>query len=237
MSRYVDGDDDDEFAVLDQGRWERNARAALKGRRGRKALAEIREALLALPEKRLIEGALCTVGGPERVAQVTDDEADAEFARLKTAGVWQPGYYERDDVARWMREEREDARKAIAENVAGQGCGVCVNGALLWHRLVKQGLSPDEAFAALPVIAGEGSSDPLSDTAKAAEKEAGIAYTLAWELAYRNDETYGRMTPGERYTAFLAWIDAELGTGLDAGTAPVTAATETPARSRDDSRK
>lgn len=77
MSRFREGDDDYEYAVLDQGRWQRNARAALKSRRGRRALAEIREALLALPEKRLIEGALCTVGGPERVPEVTDAEGES----------------------------------------------------------------------------------------------------------------------------------------------------------------
>jgi hypothetical protein len=211
MSRYTDGWDDDEFFALNQGRWQRNARAALKGKRGRKALAEIREALLALPDKRLIEGALCTVGGPERVPEIADAEVDAEFARLKAAGMWKPGHYTRDDLAKWMAGDRHDARRGIAENTEDQGCGVCVNGALLWHRLVKNGMTPDEAFAELPALIGEDSSDPLEDTARLTEKAARIAYTLAWELAYRNDETYGRMTPEERWSAFLAWIDAELG--------------------------
>jgi hypothetical protein len=56
----------------------------------------------------------------------------------------------------------------------------------------------------------------LSQTAGLGQ-QAGLTYTLAWELAYRNDETYERMTPEERYTAFLAWIDREL-----AGPAVVT---------------
>lgn len=38
-------------------------------------------------------------------------------------------------------------------------------------------------------------------------------------LAYRNDETYGTLTPEERYTAFLAWISAELGDETPAGDA------------------
>jgi len=219
MSRFVDGDGDDEFWMLDQGRWERNARAALKGKRGRKALAEIREALLALPEKRLIEGALCTVGGPERLPDVTDAEADAEFARRVAKDPGYPAYYTRDELAGYMRQGRQEEREAVARSGQrrGQGYGVCVNGALLWHRLVRQGMTPDGAFTALPEVAGYDSGDPLSDTAKIAEKEAGIAYTLAWELAYRNDETYGRMTPEERYSAFLAWIDAELGNPAPAG--------------------
>jgi hypothetical protein len=87
MSRYIDhSDDDSPDMVLARGRWQRNARAVLKSRRGRKALAEIREALLALPEKRLIEGALCTVGGPDRVSEVTEAEIDAHVARLREAG-------------------------------------------------------------------------------------------------------------------------------------------------------
>jgi hypothetical protein len=210
VSRYSDGDGDDEFAELNYGRWQNNARRSLKSKRGRKALAEIREALLALPEKRLIEGALCTVGGVERAPEVTDAEIDEHVAKAKAGGFWRDGRT-RDELASWLRAEREDERDAIAKNTEGQGLGVCVNGALLWHRLVKEGKSPDEAFAALPAVVVWDDGNPLEQTARLAERDAGIAYTLAWELAYRNDETYGRMTPEDRYTAFLAWIDAELG--------------------------
>jgi hypothetical protein len=219
MSRYSDSDyGDDELAVLAQGRWQRNARATLKSKRGRKALAEIRDALLALPEPRLIEGALCTVGGPERVPEVTDAEIDDHVARLRGAGLYRDDDARRDETARWMREDREDERRAVAESIGslGQGCGVCVNGALLWHRLVKGGMTPDEAFAALPSAATSDDGDLMGETARIAEKDAGIAYTLAYELAFRNDETYQRMTPEERWSAFLAWINAELGDSVPA---------------------
>ena len=68
MSRYNDYDDYDgePEQILAQGRWEHNARVALKGKRGRKALTDLREALEALPQKRLIEGAVCTVGAQQR---------------------------------------------------------------------------------------------------------------------------------------------------------------------------
>jgi hypothetical protein len=210
MSRYQDEyDGDDDLAVLAQGRWEHNSRTALKGKRGRAALALLREALLALPEPRLIEGALCTVGGPERVPEVTEAEIDARIAKVKEAGMWRDGR-DPEDTARHMRYERDEAREAIADAIRsrGQGCGVCAIGALLWHLLVKDGATPEEAFARLPALAGEG----LDDTAFLAEKDARVTFTLAWEMAYRNDETYSRMTPEERYTAFLAWLDAELGT-------------------------
>jgi hypothetical protein len=213
VSRFREGDDDYEFAVLDQGRWQNNARRALKSPRGRKALAAIRDALLALPGQRLIHGALCTVGGPERVAEVTDTEIDAHVAELQAKLGRIPSYYTRDRIAELMRRDRDEERAAIEETIGllGQGCGVCALGALLWHLRVKQGLTPDEAFAALPTVAGGEDCDPLSATAELAARDAGIAYTLATELGFRNDETYGRMTPEERYTAFLGWIDAELG--------------------------
>lgn len=196
MSRYGDNDYDSENWALDAGRWERNSRAALKSKRGRKALAEIREALLALPEKRLIEGAMCTVGGPERIPEVTEEEAGK--------------YPSWADRARWLREDREALRKQVAESAARQGCGVCLNGALLWHRKVKAGMPPGEAFAALPTVIAWDDGDPMVQTARIAEREAGIAFTLAWELAYRNDETFGKLTPEERWTAFVAWIDGQL---------------------------
>src|SRR5487761_1366554 len=109
MSRYIDhSDDDSPDMVLARGRWERNARAVLKSRRGRKALTEIREALLALPEKRLIEGALCTVGGPDRVPEVTDAEIDSHVARLKAADGWDERYHSREKVAEHMRLDRAE---------------------------------------------------------------------------------------------------------------------------------
>jgi hypothetical protein len=65
MSRYADYSEDCE---VPPEFWDNNVRRALKGRRGRKMLAEMRDALMALPEHRLIRGALCTVGASERAA-------------------------------------------------------------------------------------------------------------------------------------------------------------------------
>jgi len=215
MSRFSDYDDYDgePEQILAQGRWERNARATLKSKRGRKALAEIREALLALPEKRLIEGALCTVGGPARVAGVTQEAIAAKVAEHRARAIeCNLTFDDRDAgfVEKWMRQDVDEQRRAIEETASGQGEGVCLIGAYLWHRKVREGADPAEAFAALPAIASLDDGNPLTETAELAAQQAGIAYTLAWELAYRNDETYRGKTPEERYTAFLAWIDAEL---------------------------
>lgn len=169
MSRYNDDYDGEDFPnqiALYQANFER----ALKGRRGRQALGDLRDALLALPEPRLIEGALCTVN-PEKRAEGRD---------------------------RWTAEE-----------ITGKGEGVCAIGALLWHRKVKAGMDPAEAFDSLPTLEDE--NHDLDDTASLAVSDAGIAYSLAWQLACRNDETYGGKSPEDRYTAFLGWINAELG--------------------------
>jgi hypothetical protein len=214
MSRYRDySDDDSPEAVLAYGRWQRNARQVLRSKRGRKALAEIREALLALPDKRLISGAMCTVGDVDaRFPEVTDEEVaravEDSAARWVRAGFDVPA----DDathVARWMRGDRDDERRAYQEVAESEGPGCCVNGALLWHRKVREGAAPAEAFASLPPVIDINDGDPLRETAELGQ-QAGLAYTLAWELAYRNDETYRRMTPEERYTAFLEWIDKQL---------------------------
>lgn len=71
MSRFEDYDCEEWFP--NQGElWHANVKRALAGKRGKKALSEMREALLTLPEKRLIAGALCTVGGVERRARPGD---------------------------------------------------------------------------------------------------------------------------------------------------------------------
>lgn len=71
MSRFDDYDYDEQFPNQ-ADLWQANVRRALAGKRGKKALAEMREALLALPTKRLIEGALCTVGGVEQRTEPGD---------------------------------------------------------------------------------------------------------------------------------------------------------------------
>jgi hypothetical protein len=214
MSRFREGDYEGEpEEILAQGRWEHNARRALKGKRGRKALADLREALLALPEPRLIEGALCITADVDAVLpEITDEEIAVSAAK---SAAWRaesglPPVTAEDarHGARWMREERTEARERYAALVAAQGCGVCAVGAYLWHQKVTAGMDPAEAFGSLPHVFDDG-SDELSETATLGQ-QAGLAYTLAWELAYRNDETYDRMTPEERWTAFLAWIDGEL---------------------------
>lgn len=184
MSRY--SDDYDESFPNQAALWEANYERALKGKRGRKVLADLRDALLALPEPRLIEGALCTVGATAEAQQ-----RDAEWKASPPPAGWSPY----DPVAGSLRDATD-----------GQGEGVCAIGAYLWHRKVRSGAEPGEAFASLPRLLQD--DHDISETASAAEA-AGVAYVLAWRLAYMNDEWF-HGTPEERYTAFLEWIDAQL---------------------------
>jgi hypothetical protein len=220
MSRFSDYADFEGAPeqILAQGRWERNARAVLHSKRGRKALAEIREALMALPERRLIEGAVCTVGDVDaRYPAVTDAEMEERAAKAREwqaeAGHINPDYPAY--CAEILREERDEAREAYMNLAQNKGAGVCLIGAYVWHQKVRSGMDPAEAFAAIPVVLDSETADALGETAEIG-KEAGLAYTLAWELAYRNDETYASKTPEERWTAFVEWIDKQLMEGAAA---------------------
>lgn len=174
MSRF--GDYDGEYQFPNQYEfWQANLERALKGKRGRKVLADLREALMALPQPRLIERAMCTIGAARRAA----------------------GYPEK-----WLRG-------GFMEDVAAQGEGVCAGGAYLWYQRVKAGVDPAEAFDSLPTLSDLENEDTGHATA-AALNDAGVVYCLASALAYRNDETFEGMTPEERWTAFVAWIDQQL---------------------------
>lgn len=168
MSRF--DDEYDEYWPNQAELWHANVQRALAGRRGKKALAELREALRALPEKRLISGALCTVGAERR-------------------------------------PENKWARADFDAKVEADGQGVCAIGAFLWFKKVKAGADPQTAFEELPTLLdSDGGAD--YETARAGQR-AGMTYTLASTLAYKNDESFGG-TPEERYDKFMRWLDEQL---------------------------
>lgn len=143
MGRFDDYDND---GVMPYELWKANLHRALTGKRGQKALADLEAALLALPDKRLIEGALC------------------------------------------------------------EGGEVCAVGALGAHRLVKKGKTWAEAFAEL-----DGEAETDYETVWFGEK-LGLTGTLTWEIAHRNDETFGTLPPEVRYERMLAWVRQHLTT-------------------------
>lgn len=59
MARFGDDGPETREEILAYGRQLGAEKAALRSKRGRKALEELRDALLRLPHKRLIEGELC----------------------------------------------------------------------------------------------------------------------------------------------------------------------------------
>jgi hypothetical protein len=145
VSRYGE-DYGDEYFPNQAALWEANYERALKGKRGRKVLADLRAALLALPEPRLIEGALCTVGATAEATRL-----DAEWMQPPPPRGWSP---------------HDPAACSLRDATDGQGEGVCAIGALLWHRKVRDGMDPGEAFASLPRLLQDDAD--ISDTASAA---------------------------------------------------------------------
>lgn len=187
MSRFDEWNGDEDFN--NEGYfWDKRAQLALEGRRGRKALEELRDALIALPEKRLIANALCTMG--------LQAEAEAMPAQITRSG-W--------DGQPYTSENYERSEKL--EILASQGEGVCAIGAFVWWQKVKGGMDPAEAFAALPhLIEGDAAGYETADIGKA----HGLTYTLAYQLAYMNDEEWSYLTPEARFVRFLEFIDAQL---------------------------
>jgi len=121
--------------------WQANCRRSMKGKKGQAAFRDMRDALLAMPEKRLVSGVLY------------DDKG-----------------------------------------------GVCAIGALLRHKGVD-----------LQVL------DPEDATDETGARLAKIPPLVAWKIVERNDVwcdivtgEYSRMTAEERYTAMLAWVEAQL---------------------------
>lgn len=97
MSRG-EGDYDDYDAVTPYEFWTHNVDQVLNSRRGRKDLALLKDALLALPERRLISRALCTVGALDRPKAKTSwgawrDDAVADLVAEQGEGVCAVGAY------------------------------------------------------------------------------------------------------------------------------------------------
>lgn len=125
----------------------------------------------------------------------------------------------------------ENARpRSGASRAAARSAGV--NHQTEWHRKVKAGMDPDEAFAALPVLP-DSEPDAGYQTARLGRDELGLAFSLAWTIAEQNDADYafGALTPEARYAAFIVWIDKELATPTPAKPAPRPKRVRRPSRS------
>jgi hypothetical protein len=201
VSRFGDGDYEpiigSDGKVKDtSGLWRSNVKRALAGKRGQAALRDLRDALLALPEKRLIEGALCTVGLSEKIEAMPVRIPTPPDSLARTVdGLTDMTNWHRMSLIEFV-EEHED-----------QPEGVCAIGAYVWWQKVKAGMDPADAFAALPVLPDTDGGE--WETAQAGQ-DAGLTAALAWDLAYTNDERLQGLTPEARYAWFMEWIDKQL---------------------------
>jgi hypothetical protein len=93
MSTRFDTDCCDDGGSTTYGLWEANVRRAIAGRRGQQALLDLEAALLALPTKRLIAGALCAEGevcavGALGLKRLLDAGEGEESAYSRLEGVY-----------------------------------------------------------------------------------------------------------------------------------------------------
>ena len=193
MSRFNDDGDGPEYPNAG-ALWQQSIKLALRGKRGLQALKDLREALLALPEKKLIDRALCTVSVevPEHLPESMRWSPDIDY-----------------DAYRRTTETLEKA--ALISEV---GRGVCAVGAYVWWKRVKAGEDPQHVFETMPVLAD--SDSDLWETVEAG-RSAGLGVALAWELAYTNDETFAGLSAEERYVQYLAWLDEKIATHPKSG--------------------
>lgn len=181
MSRFDSLDDD---GGIPMGLWEQMVSNAITGKRGQAALAELELALEALPSKRLIYGSLAKEG---TVCAVGAYVASKRAERLKIS----------------FREAVEmlnlETQCACGHAYAAHDDGSCtaeryVFGAPLDQQLVPcscEEFRPEEQYITETVEEGTG---------------VGLTYTIAWHLAYLNDEQFEEMSPEERYEATLGWV-------------------------------
>lgn len=182
MSRHADAGFDDDYLELSIGRWDHNLRTAIAGKRCQKILREMREALLALPQRRLIagdlatpDGEVCAVGAlaahKRAIAQGTPIVDAAKALAAQDPIPWQD--YERQPDGSWVRT-------------------------LQW---------PD-GRARITISHGEG-EDNLPYTLAVGEW-AGLVETLAQKISYLNDETWEHCTPEQRWQKALDWVDSKI---------------------------
>jgi len=201
MTRFGDLDSYDPDYPNQGDLWWANCVRATRGKRGKAAIAALRAALLALPAPRLIEGHLATTTGDvcavgayvaaQRTAQGKPRQQVLQELATASAGPCSTC---------WHSAKYHDAT----------GCTRChyllINGDMFWRDKPERWRPPCTGY-----VPDSYNDDPAAaDMAAAAGAAAGMTYTLAWRLAYLNDEEYGGLSPEQRYAKVLAWCDEEL---------------------------
>lgn len=191
MSRFTD--DYDEFFPNQADLWWANIGRALKGRKGQRALMDLEQALLDLPEKRLISGYLAADGEVCAVAALAlsrrmwkGEARDAILASFeeKTPPVCECGHLK--------SVHDDDGHCTYLTEWNGRGC---------W-----------EACVAFRLAGNDHENYDSADVTATVGVEVGLTYGLAWRLAYLNDEDFGGLTPEDRYERVLEWTRSQIGT-------------------------
>lgn len=176
MSRF--GDSDGEGVPWEM--WNTIVSRALGGRRGQEALAELEAALLELPAPRLVEGHLAADGAVCAVG------AFVAHRRAQKEGV---------DIATVI-----DAMAAGLSCWCGHGRGAHEGGRCSGTRRVWRG---EDRPCSCDCYEPE--TEDAFETANAG-RAAGMTYSVAWHLAWLNDEEWADASPEERYERMLAWV-------------------------------
>lgn len=181
MSRFPEYEGDDEYAHLAWARYENNLRRAIAGKKGQRVLRDLRAALLALPERRLIEGDLATPAG-----EVCLIGALVAYKKAEANGV------PVDVAARALADvdpEPWDGYERDAET----------------GRYTKTVVLPWDSRTYKVSHGGEGTEHTID-----AAVSVGVVKTLAWEMGSNNDDLWGRLTPEKRWEHALAWVEKRI---------------------------
>lgn len=191
MSRFPEGD---EYDPLAQGRWEANVERSIKGRKGQKALRDLRDALLAMPEKRLIADEFATPDG-----EVCAVGAAVAYKRALTKGVTIT------EAAKELAGEDPDSWDGYTKNPETGRYEKQVE-AVRYDRETRSMVPTGEWFTEYRYH----DDDPADYTAGRGHAEAGFSYTLAWHIGWQNDDGWGHLTPEQRWEKCLAWVERRL---------------------------
>lgn len=122
MSRFNDGDYDEEFNNQSQLFW-MNTERAITGRKGIAALRELEAALLALPEPKLASGAICRDGvvcavGALALKKLTDEGRKREDVIAYLESLTDPESYDGAHVTAQLGVEQLSMTYSLAWRLA-----------------------------------------------------------------------------------------------------------------------
>jgi hypothetical protein len=210
MSRFdCDYDYDDEYGELHRGRWEWNLEQAIKGRKGQRALRQLEAALLAMPQRRLVDSELATPAG----------DVCAVGAAIAFAEARREGLSFEEAACNLAREDKtwEGFELATGDDPDGEyreGQWICTYYPQwlphdFWTSELRSPVDLPLRVMIGRVDVRRGDDEGCERTAREG-KRAGFVYTLAWEVGCMNDEEYGRLTPEDRWDAMLRWVRSKI---------------------------